>query len=651
MKWLFISLVVFPFFLKGQEGAELCAKGKQSKSFLSRDYQHTSNYLVGDQNIDALYYGLKIDVQDFANKQIKGMLKARFKSTVNKLQTIFLNLNNSMVVDSIISDNTIASFLHLENKINISFVNKIEIGEPFELIIYYHGNPSSSGFGSFVFGSHGNNIPAIWSLSEPFGAPDWWPCKDDLSDKVDSSDVWIVCPNDLIAASNGLLQSVDENDLNSKIYHWKNKYPIAHYLISIAVSDYQLFEEKWKYEGYDSMPIMNFIYPENFTNENKNRLSKVKEMLTIFSDYFGIYPFINEKYGHAQFGWGGGMEHQTCTSLSGFGESLIAHELMHQWFGDMITCATWEDIWLNEGFASYGEALYAEAIGDSIGYKNLLNYYIDGAKLAKGSVYVEDVSSVESIFNYVRTYEKGAIVLHMLRGIMGDELFFKGMRNYANSIYAYGNATTENFKQIMAEEYGESLDYFFDEWIYGYDYPKYQIDLKWKKEGETYRYNLILNQEINEKPQYFTMPIEIKFKTEDGFDTTFLFFNNRLNQLFNFSYTKKIKEIKLDPNERFINKVINININEGDDNLNKTLSVFPNPAKDEIILLWNEIIGKPLNVQIYGEKGNLMALYPIETNLTGSKILDISKFAPALYFIILETESTKYTEKLIKTNK
>jgi aminopeptidase N len=651
MKWLFISLVVFPFFLKGQEGAELCAKGKQSKSFLSRDYQHTSNYLVGDQNIDALYYGLKIDVQDFANKQIKGMLKARFKSTVNKLQTIFLNLNNSMVVDSIISDNTIASFLHLENKINISFVNKIEIGEPFELIIYYHGNPSSSGFGSFVFGSHGNNIPAIWSLSEPFGAPDWWPCKDDLSDKVDSSDVWIVCPNDLIAASNGLLQSVDENDLNSKIYHWKNKYPIAHYLISIAVSDYQLFEEKWKYEGYDSMPIMNFIYPENFTNENKNRLSKVREMLTIFSDYFGIYPFINEKYGHAQFGWGGGMEHQTCTSLSGFGESLIAHELMHQWFGDMITCATWEDIWLNEGFASYGEALYAEAIGDSIGYKNLLNYYIDGAKLAKGSVYVEDVSSVESIFNYVRTYEKGAIVLHMLRGIMGDELFFKGMRNYANSIYAYGNATTENFKQIMAEEYGESLDYFFDEWIYGYDYPKYQIDLKWKKEGETYRYNLILNQEINEKPQYFTMPIEIKFKTEDGFDTTFLFFNNRLNQLFNFSYTKKIKEIKLDPNERFINKVINININEGDDNLNKTLSVFPNPAKDEIILLWNEIIGKPLNVQIYGEKGNLMALYPIETNLTGSKILDISKFAPALYFIILETESTKYTEKLIKTNK
>jgi hypothetical protein len=203
----------------------------------------------------------------------------------------------------------------------------------------------------------------------------------------------------------------------------------------------------------------------------------------------------------------------------------------------------------------------------------------------------------------------------------------------------------------MAEEYGESLDYFFDEWIFGYDYPKYQIDLKWKKEGETYRYNLILNQEINEKPQYFTMPIEIKFKTEDGFDTTFLFFNNRLNQLFNFSYTKKIKEIKLDPNERFINKVINININEGDDNLNKTLSVFPNPAKDEIILLWNEIIGKPLNVQIYGEKGNLMALYPIETNLTGSKILDISKFAPALYFIILETESTKYTEKLIKTNK
>ena len=204
MKWLLFSLLVYPFFVKGQEGAELCAKGKQSKSFLNRNYRQTTDYLVGDQNIDALYYGLKIDVQDFANKQIKGILNARFKSTANGLQTIFLNLNNSMVVDSIKSDYTIGSFSHFENKINISFLNKIELNKTFELIIYYHGNPSTSGFGSFEFGSHGNNIPAIWSLSEPFGAPDWWPCKDDLSDKVDSSDVWVICPNDLMAASNGL---------------------------------------------------------------------------------------------------------------------------------------------------------------------------------------------------------------------------------------------------------------------------------------------------------------------------------------------------------------------------------------------------------------------------------------------------------------
>ena len=652
MKWFFFTLLLFPFYLIGQTGAAICAKGKQQSShLLSYNRIIPTNYLVGDQNIDALYYGLNIDVRDFANKQIKGILNARFKSNKSELESFFLNLNNAMVVDSIVCQNSISSFTHINNKINISFSNKIAIGAEFELKVYYHGNPSSSGFGSFVFGYHGNNKPSIWSLSEPFGAPDWWPCKDDLSDKVDSSEVWVICPNDLMAASNGILKSVDENEENSKIYHWKNRYPIAHYLISVAVSDYQLFEDKWKYEGYDSMPIMNFIYAENLTEANKGQLEKVKRMLTIFSNYFGVYPFVMEKYGHAQFGWGGGMEHQTCTSLGGFGESLIAHELMHQWFGDMITCASWEDIWLNEGFASYGEALYAEAIGDSIGYKNLLDYYIDGAKLAKGSVYVEDVSSVESIFNYVRTYEKGAVVLHMLRGIMGDELFFEGMKNYANSIHKYGNASTEHFKNIMAEQYGQSLDYFFNQWIYGYNYPKYQINLKYKKTKENFNYYLILNQTSNEKPLFFTMPVEVKFVADDGNDTTISFFNNRAIQLFNFSYQKKIAQVVFDPNHKLINTVLGIEISEGSDNLGNLLNIFPNPANDEINVFWNDVNGIPSHLLIHDEMGKMISIHQVASFLSGSISINISTLSAGTYFATLETDKTKYTIKFIKSKK
>ena len=292
----------------------------------------------------------------------------------NPLNSFFLDLQNQMKVDSILSSGNKVQFNHSDAKLNITLNRIYNINEEFEITIYYQGLPGASGFGSFEFQTHGNNEPDIWTLSEPYGASDWFPCKDTPADKADSSDVWITVDNSLYAVSNGDLVGIINNPDNTATFKWTNKYPIAQYLISLAISNYTIYKNYFKYTEKDSMPVINYIFPENLESYKEN-LDKVPNMLRIMSDYFGLYPFIKEKYGNAEMGWlgGGGMEHQTVSSMSNFSETVIVHELVHQWFGDKITCRDWQDIWLNEGFATYGEMLYAEAINGDSAYKDFVS--------------------------------------------------------------------------------------------------------------------------------------------------------------------------------------------------------------------------------------------------------------------------------------
>lgn len=646
MKRIVFVLFILPFCLNAQMGSKICSEAKQAnEKNLNRIESSVTN---SDQNIDALYYGLEIDVTNYAIKQIKGKLIANFSININSLKSIYLNLSDFLLIDSVQSSETIANFQHINNTIIFNFADELAKNQIISLVIFYHGSPISNGFGSFEFGIHGNQEPSIWSLSEPFGSPDWWPCKDDPNDKADSSDVWIICPNEMMAASNGLLISTTQHSNSTKIFHWKNSYPIANYLISIAVSNYQLFQDYWKYNDSDSMPIMNFIYPESFTDENINRLKKVKTMLNIFSDKFGIYPFYNEKYGHAQFGWGGGMEHQTCTSIGGFGDDLLAHELMHQWFGDMITCKTWADIWLNEGFASYGEAIYLQETEGLQGYKNLIDYFMDVAKTASGSVFVEDVSTVNSIFNYSRSYAKGAVILHMLRGVLGDDLFFEGMKNYANSIHQYGNASTADFQQIMEDVSKMDLNNFFNQWIYGYSFPTISSNLKWKKLDNDYVYNLVISQNANDKPAYFSTPIECQLKFANGNDTIIKVEIDQQNNLFHFNLKNKISQVIIDPNNWLLNDIGENVIEDGDGNLQEPFFIFPNPANTSINIFWNKIDEQPQNFYLIDGLGKIIANISLPTKETNTYNLKIDYLSKGYYFIKMETNKGKYTQCFIK---
>jgi Aminopeptidase N len=231
--------------------------------------------------------------------------------------------------------------------------------------------------------------------------------------------------------SNGSLVEVRDNGNGTLTYHWAERYPIATYLVSLAVADYVVLTDWFHYSPTDSMVILNYVLPTSLVSAIQP-LGFVPSMLQFFSDRYGLYPFIREKYGHAQFGWGGAMEHQTMTSTSNFTESTLAHELAHHWFGDMITCANWPSLWLNEGFATYSEALWQEWRHGEAVYRADMRDMMPNAKVATGTLYVQDTSTVAKLFAFDRVYAKGAWVLQMLRHVLGDSTFFRTMRAYAN---------------------------------------------------------------------------------------------------------------------------------------------------------------------------------------------------------------------------
>ncbi len=556
-----IMSLLFSTFVVAQEKQQINEK-EYFKQEISRykklfEYQQQNNILAGE-TFDVSYY--KIDFTLTTSPEyLSGMVRMEAVSTVSNLTAITLDLMNSMNVDSVNVGGVPAVFVQNPATVDITLDRSYTVGELVTVGVFYQGVPGSSGFGSFEFSSH-SGTPWIWSLSEPYGAKDWWPCKDHPSDKADSVDILVTCNSAYKVGANGKLQSVTNNGDGTVTYSWKETHPISTYLVFIAVTNYAEFSNWFKYSPTDSMEVLNYVLPEHLASAQAG-LPRAVDGLEIFSDLFGLYPFINEKYGHSEFGWGGGMEHQTMTSLGGFSEGLVIHELAHQWFGDMITCRTWPDLWLNEGFATYCEALYNEVKYGTGSYWSTINSEISSAKNATGTLYLQDTSGVGSMFNYSRVYAKGAVVLHMLRHVIGDSLFFQALYNYSNDPrFKYGTAITADLQEVCETTSGMDLDYYFNEWVYGESYPRYEYSWLTEPDGDRYSVSVTIGQSTpTSNPPFFTMPVDLKV-TGIAWDTTVTVFNNAIQQTFTFSVAQNPNGVQLDPEGWIMKGIVSGNI-------------------------------------------------------------------------------------------
>jgi aminopeptidase N len=570
---------------------------------------------------------------------IQGKITTRFICNTEALDKVEFDLFRNMTVDSVYVGTTKVDFIRPGDKIQVQLADTMNAGETDSVKIWYHGEPVTSGFGSFTLDTH-NGVPVLWTLSEPYGAREWWPCKQSLTDKIDSIDIYVTTPGIHRTASNGVL--VSEEIANGKrITHWKHRHPIVTYLVAIAVTNYADYSDTLLLDDGREVEILNFVYPES-ENDARQLTPVTVEVMELFNRLIGEYPFANEKYGHAQFGWGGGMEHQTMSFMGSFGFGLVAHELAHQWFGNYITLGSWQDIWLNEGFATYLTGLAYENLLDGRLWPQWKSLAVERiTSQSGGSVFVEDTTSVNRLFDGRLSYNKGAYILHMLRWIMSDEEFFEAIKNYyTDPLIANGFARTNQLIQHLELVADTSFTEFFEDWFYGQGYPRYSIAYHQPNPSEL---NIRLSQTTSHQSvDFFEMPVPIRVYNATKSDSAnFRLDHMQNNQLFIVNPGFEVAHIVIDPENWLIAKAGTI-VNVQEVETTDEFRVYPNPFSNrlQIVLPSGETIKE---TSLYSITGELL----FQTAST-SLLLELPDLQGGEYVIQVKTKQNSYRQLIIK---
>ena len=595
-----------------------------------------------ESGFDIKYYRLRWET-DPAVRYIKGEVTSYFEFS-ETLDEISFDLRNALLVDSVLKNNQQLSFLRRNDSLIIQLPGRANVGELDSLTIFYQGVPANSGFGTFTnFIREGQ--PVMYTMSEPFGARDWWPCRNGLIDKADSIDIYITTSRKYTAVSNGLRQSVvTEGD--KKTTHWKHRYPIASYLVCLAVASYEEFESYWPI-GKDTLLMQTFSYADSLA-VFKEKTPLVIESMKYFTELLGPYPFIKEKYGHTQMVRSGGMEHQTNTFLSSPDESLMAHELAHQWFGNTITSASWNDIWLSEGFATLLASMHMERKYPSTRRETRKKEIDQITSIPNGSVYVPEIKSVSRIFDGRLTYLKASRVLNTLRFVLGDSTFFNGVNTYlADKTLKYGFAHTADFKRNMESVSGKNLSYFFNDWVYGQGYPSFNI--QWSPVGSDY-VAIKMNQTTSDSSvSFFALPVPLVFKNSIQQKTIVV--NNTFSGETFFEKIGFIADtVLIDPDYWLItknNSVEKVIDNSGPEN---EVLIYPNPVFNSMFIYLKNNQAESAAIKLFDASGRLVLQDDLRlAGMAAYKEIDLQKLPKGVYFLHLQTnKKLKVVKRILK---
>jgi aminopeptidase N len=596
---------------------------------------------------DVKFYWLDVAIER-TSTYVSGNVSINATVQNNPLDTFVVELIDALIVDSTTINSVVQTAVHTGGLVKIPMGSSTPVGTDFSVKIYYHGTPVSSGFfagmSNAASPSWGNTV--TWSLSEPFNANQWWPCKQILEDKADSSWVFITTDPSNKAGSNGILSAVTSLPNGKARYEWKSRSPIAYYLISVSVAQYVDYTIYAHPAGTsDSVMIQNYVYnnPQALPHF-KNDIDSTAQMIELYSKLYGMYPFIKEKYGHCMAPLSGGMEHQTMTTLGSFSFDLICHELGHMWWGDNVTCKSWSDIMINEGFASYSEYLSNQYLR-SWNYAQTAMAQVHSSVMSatSGSIYIPtaETNDENRIFDSRLSYDKGSAVIHMMRfEVQDDTIFFNTLKNFQN-IYGQSTAGVEEFKSVLEANSSLSFTDFWNQWIYGEGYPTYS--LVWHQANDTLYFTSTQSTSSAVTP-LFKMLMEYKLNSLSG-DTLIRVYQTSNVNNFKISTHKAITGIAVDPNNWVLNKVGTITVGTEEIENPVHFMMAPNPCTNSLNVYFD-------NTRIDNFKIEIVDIYgrKISESLENSKNVTIntSQLAKGFYLLKVTGSGSTMVKRFVK---
>jgi aminopeptidase N len=546
----------------------------------------------GENDYDIKYLKFNLHVTD-TSVYVWGDVSTTALITAPSMINYVFELDTLMVIDSAKVNGTLLSVTNVGFVRTIALPAALPAGSYFTAQIFYHGVPPPGGgfFNGLTYAVSGGGTKMIYTVSDPWVALDWWPVKQSCDDKIDSVDMFVTVPRGVVDGSNGILVNVDTSTTPGFWqYHWQTHYAIDYYLISIAVARFGEYKSYMHFTGStDSMLIQNFFTDTTTFNPlYKANFDSIDQIINFYSSLFGRYPFWQEKYGVCYTTLPGGMENQTMTTIGVPNTYIIAHELMHQWFGDHVTYLTWGEMWLSEGFACFSEQLFLDHFwGPAAGAAHRQGYLNTVLGDPCGETYVTDTSGPNTLFNQPTVYDKGQGIVTMLRYMApSDSVFFLALRTY-QQYYAFSNASIANLNNIVDSLYGYSVDSFFRQWIYGSGFPKYTVT--WDQVGTTVLVKLVQAPSCSTKPTFFYTPVELQLYSASTGNTAVVWaYDTLTTQVFTYDWAQPMDSLVLNPD--FLTICRKIGIIKQDTALRlelttghvatQAIKIFPNPTKN-----------------------------------------------------------------------
>jgi aminopeptidase N len=651
MKYFFyLSITIFSFVKLSAQSINYCAANKAKNFNKKMTASLPPGYVPPENKYDLKFYHLNVNVERNVS-YISGNVLSKALVVVPSLDSFAFVLHQNHTIDSVYVNGAKRNFVRRDSLVLATAGTPILQNQLFDAIVYYHGTAPTGGaaaigdgYSTGTSGSWGNQVS--WSLSESLCAYHWFPCKQDLRDKIDSSWVYATTDSANMVGSNGLLKNIVTIG-NKKRYEWKSKHPIDYYLISVATAKYKpyILYAKPQYLVNDSILIQNFIYDNAISNPSwatqKTALNKIVQTIELESNLYGMYPFYKEKYGHSMAPFGGGMEHQTMTSIGFFDFEIDAHELGHQWWGDNVTCAAWKDIFINEGWASYTEYLshqYLSAISGNTAPNKMNTVHTSVMSQSGGSCYFTNADTMNAnvIFDSRLTYDKGSAVIHSLRyEINNDSVFFPAIRAFQNT-YKGSTASVIDFRNFMATYSGLNFTQFFNQWYYGQGYPTFSVS--WNQSSNVFYLKSSQTQSFPSSVPLFMTHVDYRITRTSLPDTIFRLYHGQAIENYTLALTGTVTSIGVDPNNWILNKV-GTNIKDitlgGIELSNPETAVFigPNPTSDALNIYMNT--NDKVSVEIFDITGKFMVSQSFETHTE----FDISKYANGIYTVNIKNKS------------